>query len=83
MSRYILSRYPDLKVNLPLVYRWVGLRVKDPDSVPSLDFEECIVWRPYSYRYAGFSCHSLFSWFSDIASQSFELLPTDSRSLTW
>ena len=39
MSRHILSRYPDLRVNLPLVYRWVGLRVKDPDLVPSLDFE--------------------------------------------
>ena len=48
MSRHILSRYPDLRDNLPLVYRWVGLRVKDPDLVPSLDFEECVVWRPYS-----------------------------------
>ena len=83
MSRHILSRYPDLKVNLPLVYCWVGLRVKDLDLVPSLDFEECIVWNLYSYRYAGFSCHSLLSWFSDIASQSFELLPIDSRSLTY
>jgi hypothetical protein len=79
MSRHILSRYPDLKVNLPLVYRWVGLRVKDPDLVPSLDFEECVVWRPYSYRYAGFSCHSVLYWFSDIASQSFELLPMIAR----
>uniref|UniRef100_A0A2N9H9E9 Aminotransferase-like plant mobile domain-containing protein n=1 Tax=Fagus sylvatica TaxID=28930 RepID=A0A2N9H9E9_FAGSY len=69
--------------NLPLVYRWVGLRVKDPDLVPSLDFEECIVWRPYSYRYAGFSCHSILYWFSDIASQSFELLPDDSKSLMY
>ena len=25
MSYHILSRYPDLRVNLPLVYRWVGL----------------------------------------------------------
>ncbi len=71
MPRHILSRSPDLKVNLPLVYRWVGLRVKDLDLVPSLDFKECIAWRPYSYCYVGFSCHFLLSWFSDIASQSF------------
>uniref|UniRef100_A0A2N9IAP6 Aminotransferase-like plant mobile domain-containing protein n=1 Tax=Fagus sylvatica TaxID=28930 RepID=A0A2N9IAP6_FAGSY len=85
MSRHILSRYPDLKVNLPLVYRWVGLRVKDPDLVPSLDFEECTVWRPYSYSYACFSCHSILYWFSDIASQNFELLPDDKYrgSLVW
>ena len=83
MSRHILSRYPDLRVNLLLVYCWVGLRVKDPDLVPSLDFEECVVWRPYSYRYAGFSCHSVLYWFSDIASQSFELLPDDNKSLTY
>uniref|UniRef100_A0A2N9GAC1 Aminotransferase-like plant mobile domain-containing protein n=1 Tax=Fagus sylvatica TaxID=28930 RepID=A0A2N9GAC1_FAGSY len=83
MSHHILSRYPDLKNNLPLVYRWVSLRGKDPDLVPSLDFEECIVWRPYSYRYAGFSCHSVLYWFSDIASQSFELFPDDTRSLTY
>uniref|UniRef100_A0A2N9H4X2 Aminotransferase-like plant mobile domain-containing protein n=1 Tax=Fagus sylvatica TaxID=28930 RepID=A0A2N9H4X2_FAGSY len=83
MSHHILSRYPDLKNNLPLVYRWVSLRGKDPDLVPSLDFEECIVWRPYSYRYAGFSCHSVLYWFSDIASQSFELFPDDTRSFTY
>uniref|UniRef100_A0A2N9GMW1 Aminotransferase-like plant mobile domain-containing protein n=1 Tax=Fagus sylvatica TaxID=28930 RepID=A0A2N9GMW1_FAGSY len=87
MSRHILSRYPDLKTNLPLVYRWVSLRGKDPDLVPSLDFEECIVWRPYSYRYADFSCHSVLYWFSDIASQSFELFPDDTRrcvgNLVW
>jgi hypothetical protein len=61
ISRHILSRYPNLELNLPLVYRWVGLRVKDPDLIPSLNFEECIVWRPYSYCYASFSCHSLLS----------------------
>uniref|UniRef100_A0A2N9I0U6 Aminotransferase-like plant mobile domain-containing protein n=1 Tax=Fagus sylvatica TaxID=28930 RepID=A0A2N9I0U6_FAGSY len=83
MSRHILSRYPDLKTNLPLVYRWVSFRGKDPDLVPSLDFEECILWRPYSYRYADFSCHSVLYWFSDIASQSFELSPDDTRSLTY
>uniref|UniRef100_A0A2N9J1V2 Aminotransferase-like plant mobile domain-containing protein n=1 Tax=Fagus sylvatica TaxID=28930 RepID=A0A2N9J1V2_FAGSY len=83
MSRHILSRYPDLRVNLPLAYRWVGLRVKDLDLVPSFDFEECVVWRPYSYRYTGFSCHSVLYWFSDIASQSFELLPDDTKSLTY
>jgi hypothetical protein len=83
MSRHILSRYPDLRTNLPLVYRWVSLRGKDLDLVPSMDFEECIVWRPYSYRYAGFSCHSVLYWFSDIASQSFELSPDDTRSLTY
>ena len=48
-----------------------------------MDFEECIVWRPYSYRYVGFSCHSVLYWFSDIASQSFELSPDDTRSLTY
>jgi hypothetical protein len=83
MSRHILSRYPDLRTNLPLVYRWVSLRGKDLDLVPSKDFEECIVWRPYSYRYVGFSCHSVLYWFSDIASQSFELSPDDTRSLTY
>jgi hypothetical protein len=57
--------------------------VKDPDLVPSLDFEKCVVWRPYSYRYAGFSCHSVLYWFSDIASQSFELLRDDTKSLTY
>uniref|UniRef100_A0A2N9FUA4 Aminotransferase-like plant mobile domain-containing protein n=1 Tax=Fagus sylvatica TaxID=28930 RepID=A0A2N9FUA4_FAGSY len=83
MSHHILSRYPDLRTNLPLVYRWVSLRGKDLDLVPSMDFEKCIVWRPYSYRYAGFSCHSVLYWFSDIASQSFELSPDDTRSLTY
>ncbi len=57
--------------------------MKDPDLVPSLDFEKCVVWRPYSYRYAGFSCHSVLYWFSDIASQSFELLRDDTKSLTY
>uniref|UniRef100_A0A2N9J8N8 Aminotransferase-like plant mobile domain-containing protein n=2 Tax=Fagus sylvatica TaxID=28930 RepID=A0A2N9J8N8_FAGSY len=83
MSRHILSRYPDLRTNLPLVYRWVSLRGRDLDLVPSMDFEECILWRPYSYRYADFSCHSVLYWFSDIASQSFELSPDDTRSLTY
>uniref|UniRef100_A0A2N9INI5 Aminotransferase-like plant mobile domain-containing protein n=1 Tax=Fagus sylvatica TaxID=28930 RepID=A0A2N9INI5_FAGSY len=59
MSRQILRRYPDLRTNLPLVYRWVSLRGRDPDLVPSMDFEECVLWRPYSYRYADFSCHSV------------------------
>uniref|UniRef100_A0A2N9I7C3 Aminotransferase-like plant mobile domain-containing protein n=1 Tax=Fagus sylvatica TaxID=28930 RepID=A0A2N9I7C3_FAGSY len=81
MSRQILRRYPDLRTNLPLVYRWVSLRGRDPDLVPSMDFEECVLWRPYSYRYADFSCHSVMYWFSDIASQSFELSPDDTRSL--
>uniref|UniRef100_A0A2N9EQH2 Aminotransferase-like plant mobile domain-containing protein n=1 Tax=Fagus sylvatica TaxID=28930 RepID=A0A2N9EQH2_FAGSY len=31
----------------------------------------------------GFSCHSVLYWFSDIASQSFELFPDDTRSLTY
>uniref|UniRef100_A0A2N9IFN7 Aminotransferase-like plant mobile domain-containing protein n=1 Tax=Fagus sylvatica TaxID=28930 RepID=A0A2N9IFN7_FAGSY len=53
MSRHILRRYPDLRTNLPLVYRWT------------------------------FSCHSVMYWFSDIASQSFELSPDDTRSLTY
>jgi hypothetical protein len=57
--------------------------VKDLDLVPSFDFEECVVWRPYSYRYTGFSCHSVLYWFSNIASQSFELLPDDTKSLTY
>ena len=57
--------------------------MKDPDLVPSLDFEECVVWRPYSYRYADFSYHSVLYWFSDIVSQSFELLPDDTKSLTY
>uniref|UniRef100_A0A2N9HL11 Aminotransferase-like plant mobile domain-containing protein n=1 Tax=Fagus sylvatica TaxID=28930 RepID=A0A2N9HL11_FAGSY len=83
MSRQILRRYPDLRTNLPLVYRWVSLRGRDPDLVPSMDFEECVLWRPYSYRYADFSCHSVLYWFSDIASQSFELSPDDTRSLTY
>jgi hypothetical protein len=83
MSRHILKRYPDLRTNLPLVYRWVSLRGRDPDLVPSMDFEECVLWRPYSYRYADFSCHSVMYWFSDIASQSFELSPDDTRSLTY
>uniref|UniRef100_A0A2N9HMI2 Aminotransferase-like plant mobile domain-containing protein n=1 Tax=Fagus sylvatica TaxID=28930 RepID=A0A2N9HMI2_FAGSY len=30
-----------------------------------------------------FSCHSVLYWFSDIASQSFELSPDDTRSLTY
>uniref|UniRef100_A0A2N9ED07 Aminotransferase-like plant mobile domain-containing protein n=1 Tax=Fagus sylvatica TaxID=28930 RepID=A0A2N9ED07_FAGSY len=82
--RRVLALYPDLKTNLPLVYRWVSLRGKDPDLDPlPWTFEECIVWRPYSYRYAGFSCHSVLYWFSDIASQSFELFPDDTRSLTY
>uniref|UniRef100_A0A2N9HJJ6 Aminotransferase-like plant mobile domain-containing protein n=1 Tax=Fagus sylvatica TaxID=28930 RepID=A0A2N9HJJ6_FAGSY len=42
MSRHILSRYPDLKTNLPLVYRWVSFRGKDPDSL--------LVFPPYGFR---------------------------------
>jgi hypothetical protein len=34
-------------------------------------------------KYANFSCHSVLYWFSDIASQSFELSPDDTRSLTY
>uniref|UniRef100_A0A2N9HMF7 Aminotransferase-like plant mobile domain-containing protein n=1 Tax=Fagus sylvatica TaxID=28930 RepID=A0A2N9HMF7_FAGSY len=53
MSRQILRRYPDLRTNLPLVYRWIS---------PAI-----------------LCCTG----FSDIASQSFELSPDDTRSLTY
>uniref|UniRef100_A0A2N9H782 Aminotransferase-like plant mobile domain-containing protein n=1 Tax=Fagus sylvatica TaxID=28930 RepID=A0A2N9H782_FAGSY len=39
--------------NLPLVYRWVGLKTWDHDLVTSLDFEENVLLRPYGEDHPG------------------------------
>uniref|UniRef100_A0A2N9EYH0 Aminotransferase-like plant mobile domain-containing protein n=1 Tax=Fagus sylvatica TaxID=28930 RepID=A0A2N9EYH0_FAGSY len=60
LPREFLEQFPDFKDNLPLVYRWVGLKTHDHDLVDALDYEENVLFRPYGDDHPGFTCASIF-----------------------
>uniref|UniRef100_A0A2N9FWV1 Aminotransferase-like plant mobile domain-containing protein n=1 Tax=Fagus sylvatica TaxID=28930 RepID=A0A2N9FWV1_FAGSY len=51
--------FQDFRDNLPLVYRWVGLKTHDHDLVDALDYEENVLFRPYGDDHPGFTCASI------------------------
>jgi hypothetical protein len=72
-----LDRFPNFQNNLPLVYRWVGLKTQDHDFVASLDFEENVLLRPYGDDYPGFTCVSVFNRFNQLTSLIYKLRAED------
>uniref|UniRef100_A0A2N9G4Y8 Aminotransferase-like plant mobile domain-containing protein n=1 Tax=Fagus sylvatica TaxID=28930 RepID=A0A2N9G4Y8_FAGSY len=47
LPQKFLDYFPSFRDNLPLVYRWVGLKPRDHDLVDALDYEENVLFRPY------------------------------------
>uniref|UniRef100_A0A2N9H5E6 Aminotransferase-like plant mobile domain-containing protein n=1 Tax=Fagus sylvatica TaxID=28930 RepID=A0A2N9H5E6_FAGSY len=80
---YWLYRFPDFCNNLPLVYRWVGLKTRDHDLVAALDHEENVLLRPYGDDYPGFTCVSVFGRFNQSTSLIYDLRADDHRSLAY
>ena len=78
-----LDAFPDFRNNLPLVYRWVGLKTRDHDLVATLDYKENVLLRPYGDDYPGFACVSVFSWFYQPTSLIHDLRVEDHRSLAY
>jgi hypothetical protein len=60
LPREFLDHFPDFRDNLPLVYRWVGLKTRDYDLVNALDHEENVLFRLYGDDHPGFTCASVF-----------------------
>uniref|UniRef100_A0A2N9F5W0 Aminotransferase-like plant mobile domain-containing protein n=1 Tax=Fagus sylvatica TaxID=28930 RepID=A0A2N9F5W0_FAGSY len=83
LPREFLDRFPDFRNNLPLVYRWVGLKTRDYDLVDALNHEENVLFRPYGDDYPGFTCVSVFSRFYQPTSLIRDLKVDDYRSLTY
>uniref|UniRef100_A0A2N9IL47 Aminotransferase-like plant mobile domain-containing protein n=1 Tax=Fagus sylvatica TaxID=28930 RepID=A0A2N9IL47_FAGSY len=73
----------DFRDNLPLVYRWVGLKTWDHDLVASLDFEENMLLRPYGEDHPNFTCVSVLSRFNQLTSLIHELRAEDHQSLAY
>uniref|UniRef100_A0A2N9FKG6 Aminotransferase-like plant mobile domain-containing protein n=1 Tax=Fagus sylvatica TaxID=28930 RepID=A0A2N9FKG6_FAGSY len=59
LPREFLEQFPDFRANLPLVYRWVGLKTHDHDLVDALDYEENVLFRPYGEDYPADDYRSL------------------------
>ena len=78
-----LDCFPDFRNNLPLVYRWVGLKTRDYDLVDALDHEENMLFRPYGDDHLGFTCVSVFSRFCQPISFIRDLKADDYRSLAY
>ena len=83
LPQRFLDHFPDFEDNLPLVYCWVGLKIRDHDFVASLDFEENVLLRPYIEDHPSFTCISVLSRFDQPTSLIYELRPEDHRSLTY
>jgi hypothetical protein len=83
LPREFLDRFPDFRDNLPLVYRWVGLKTRDYDLVDALDHEENVLFRPYGDDYPGFTCASVFRRFYQPISLIRDLKIDDYRSLSY
>ena len=75
--------FPDFRDNLPIVYRWVGLKTRDHDFVASLDFEENVQLRPYGDDHLGFTCVSVLSRFNQPTPLIYELKAKDHQSLAY
>ena len=78
-----LECFPDFRSNLPLIYRWVGLKTRDHDFVASLDFEENVLLRPYGDDYPGFTCASILNRFNQLTSLIHDLKTGDHHSLAY
>jgi hypothetical protein len=83
LPREFLDRFPDFRDNLPLVYRWVGLKTRDYDLVDALDHEENVLFRPYGDDYPGFTCASVFRKFYQPSPLIRDLKVDDYRSLSY
>jgi hypothetical protein len=83
LPQEFLDRFPDFRNNLPLVYRWVGLKTHNHDLVTSLDYEENVLLRPYGDDYPGFTCVSVFSRFYQPTSSIHDLRANDYQSLAY
>jgi hypothetical protein len=60
LPQKFLDHFPSFRDNLPLVYRWVGLKPRDHDLVDALDYEENVLFRPYGDDHPGFTCAPIF-----------------------
>uniref|UniRef100_A0A2N9FTQ0 Aminotransferase-like plant mobile domain-containing protein n=1 Tax=Fagus sylvatica TaxID=28930 RepID=A0A2N9FTQ0_FAGSY len=83
LPREFLEHFPDFRDNLPLVYRWVGLKTHDHDLVDALDYEEDMLFRPYGDDYPGFTCASIFRKFYRLSPLIRDLKVDDYRSLSY
>uniref|UniRef100_A0A2N9G8W3 Aminotransferase-like plant mobile domain-containing protein n=1 Tax=Fagus sylvatica TaxID=28930 RepID=A0A2N9G8W3_FAGSY len=83
LPREFLEHFPDFRDNLPLVYRWVGLKTHDHDLVDALDYEENVLFRPYGDDHPGFTCASIFKKFYRSSPLIRDLKVDDYRSLSY
>jgi hypothetical protein len=83
LPREFLDHFPDFRDNLPLVYRWVGLKTHDHDLVDALDYEENVLFRPYGDDYPGFTCASIFRKFYQPSPLIRDLKVDDYQSLSY
>ena len=54
------DRFFGFKHNLPLLMKWMALKVRDLPVIGSLDTVFDFIWMPYAYIAAGFFCSSPF-----------------------
>ena len=83
LSQRFLDRFPDFRNNLPLVYRWVGLKTRDHDLVAALDFEDNVLLKPYEDDYPSFACVFVLSRFNQPTSLIYDLGVEDHWSLAY
>uniref|UniRef100_A0A2N9G0K2 Aminotransferase-like plant mobile domain-containing protein n=1 Tax=Fagus sylvatica TaxID=28930 RepID=A0A2N9G0K2_FAGSY len=83
LPQEFLDRFLDFRNNLPLVYRWVGLKTHDHDLVTALNYEENVLLRPYGDDHPGFTCVSVFSRFYQLTSLIHDLRADNHRSLAY
>jgi hypothetical protein len=83
LPREFLDHFPSFRDNLPLVYRWVGLKTRDHDLVDALDHEENVLFRPYGDDYPGFTCVPIFRKFYQPLPLIRDLKVDDYRGLSY
>jgi hypothetical protein len=83
LSREFLDHFLDFRDNLPLVYRWVGLKTRDYDLVDALDHEENVLFRPYGDDHPGFTCASVFRKFYQPSPLIRDLKVNDYQTLSY
>uniref|UniRef100_A0A2N9GEU9 Aminotransferase-like plant mobile domain-containing protein n=1 Tax=Fagus sylvatica TaxID=28930 RepID=A0A2N9GEU9_FAGSY len=83
LPQKFLDHFPSFRDNLPLVYRWVGLKPRDHDLVDALDYEENVLFRPYGDDHPGFTCAPIFRKFYQPSPLIRDLKVDDYRSLSY
>jgi hypothetical protein len=83
LPQKFLDHFPSFRDNLPLVYRWVGLKPRDHDLVDALDYEENVLFRPYGDDNPGFTCAPIFRKFYQPSPMIRDLKVDDYRSLSY